>query len=453
MRGWSSMTSAKPKSRRGRSGSCADRLAGSGSGGDVGSDGVGSSVGWLLLSALVGQPGGGQELAEPGLGPAVGESTKDVAEVLEGRRANQIAVDDESMQNREPAGTVVGAGKQEIPAPDGGTALLALDMGVGQRDPRIVEEDDEGRPLVDGVRDGLAQRTLGRGAARQVADDPVEALDERAAVALAAAQELFEVDAIGASLGLHRVDTAQHRHHDRGSGITGVERGYEAAAAVVHATRAAGAVGTRKDRPESGVAVGLDHLAAEVRQDRLWPRALPVRGVLAERDFAAIAQEGPDMAALDAAYVAAVAHRQVGIVEAEQVTTEGVVAERSMKRLDEGRGPRVPVAERRRRDPRATAGQNLALALQRHGVGVLRRHELREHARTRAGTLDRRWRGRRGRHVAFADLAGADLGMLLHRVGFARAVLDRDPHVGPDERLLGAAAAQLFVGRRDLGDH
>src|SRR5436190_1286062 len=213
------------------------------------------------------------------------------------------------------------------------------------------------------------------------------------------------------------------------------------------------AVGTRKDRPESGVAVGLDHLAAEVRQDRLWPRALPVRGVLAERDFAAIAQEGPDMAALDAAYVAAVAHRQVGIVEAEQVTTEGVVAERSMKRLDEVRGPRVPVAERRRRDLRATAGQNLALALQRHGVGVLRRHELREHARTRAGTLDRRWRGRRDRHVAFADLAGADLGMLLHRVGFARAVLDRDPHVGPDERLLGAAAAQLFVGRRDLGDH
>src|SRR5204862_6258903 len=138
MRGWSSMTSAKPKSRRGRSGSCADRLAGSGSGGDVGSDGVGSSVGWLLLSALVGQPGGGQERAEPGLGAAVGESTKDVAEVLEGRRANQIAVDDESMQNREPAGTVVGAGKQEIPAPDGGTALLALDMGVGQRDPRIV---------------------------------------------------------------------------------------------------------------------------------------------------------------------------------------------------------------------------------------------------------------------------------------------------------------------------
>src|SRR5436190_1286061 len=167
MRGWNSMTSAKPKSRRGRSGSCADRLAGSGSGGEVRRDGGASSVGWLLLSALIGQPGSGQELAEPGLGPAVGESTKDVAEVLEGRRANQIAVDDESMQNREPAGTVVGAGKQEIPAPDGGTALLALDMGVGQRDPRIVEEDDEGRPLVDGVRDGLAQRTLGRGAGRR----------------------------------------------------------------------------------------------------------------------------------------------------------------------------------------------------------------------------------------------------------------------------------------------
>jgi len=168
-----------------------------------------------LLSALVGQPGSGQELVEPGLGPIVGESAKDVAEVLEGRCADQIAVDDEGVQHREPAGAVVGTCEQEIAAADGGPVLLALDMGVGQRDPRIFEEDDERRPLVDGVRDRLAQRALGCDPAGQVADDVMEAVDEGAAVALPAAQELVEVDAIGARLGLDRVEVA-HDGDDHG---------------------------------------------------------------------------------------------------------------------------------------------------------------------------------------------------------------------------------------------
>src|SRR5689334_16960260 len=110
------MANAKPKSRqvrRVRGGSRADALALSGGGNDYVVDGVGNSVGWLLLSALVRQPGGGQELADPGHGPVVGETAKDVAEVLEGRRADEVAVDDEGVQDREAPRAVVGACKQE----------------------------------------------------------------------------------------------------------------------------------------------------------------------------------------------------------------------------------------------------------------------------------------------------------------------------------------------------
>ena len=139
--------SAKPKSRRAGSRHLAGGGARSGGGGDqVGDrgdragDDLGSSVGWLLLSALVGQPGSRQELAEPGLGPAVGEPAKDVAEVLEGRCADEVAVDDEGVQHREPASAVVGAREQEIATADGGPALLTLDMGVGQRDAGILKK-------------------------------------------------------------------------------------------------------------------------------------------------------------------------------------------------------------------------------------------------------------------------------------------------------------------------
>jgi hypothetical protein len=111
------MANAKPTSRqvrRVRGGSRADALARSGGGSDHVVDGLGSSVGWLLLSALVHQPGRGQELADPGHGPVVGEAAKDVPEVLEGRRADEIAVDDQGVQDREAPRAVVGACKQEI---------------------------------------------------------------------------------------------------------------------------------------------------------------------------------------------------------------------------------------------------------------------------------------------------------------------------------------------------
>ena len=95
-----------------------------------------------MLTALVREPGGGQQLADPGHGPVVSEPAKGVAEVLEGRCANEVAVHDEGVQDREAPCAAVGAGEQEVVSTDGRAALLALDMGVGQRDPRIIDEDD-----------------------------------------------------------------------------------------------------------------------------------------------------------------------------------------------------------------------------------------------------------------------------------------------------------------------
>src|SRR3954468_3970609 len=114
------------KTRRGRRagrGRAAVAVARSGRGGnDSVVDGVGGSVGLLLLSALVREPGGGQELADPGHGPVLGEVAEGVAEVLEGRRADEIAVDDQGMQDGEAARGVVGACKQPVSATDGGAA-------------------------------------------------------------------------------------------------------------------------------------------------------------------------------------------------------------------------------------------------------------------------------------------------------------------------------------------
>src|SRR5882672_5078516 len=134
------MANARPKPRQARRAGADDALARSGSSSDdvvdgghgraQVVDGLSGSVSLLLLSALVRQPGGRQELADPGRGPVVGEVAKDVAEILEGRSADEVAVDDQGVQDREAARRVVGACKQEIPAADGRTALLSLDVGV-----------------------------------------------------------------------------------------------------------------------------------------------------------------------------------------------------------------------------------------------------------------------------------------------------------------------------------
>jgi len=281
-------------------------------------------VGLLLLSALVRQPGGGQELSDPVHGPVVGEAAKDIAEILEGRRTDEVTVDDEGVQNREASRAIVGACKQEVSSTDGGAALLALDVRVGQRDPGIIEKQDQGGPLIDGIADRLAQRALGCGAAGEIADDPMDAVDERTAVAMPAAPEFVEVYALRTRVGLDRVDVAQYRHDHCGARVAGFEGLDEAAAAMVHAARAAWPVGPRKEGREPGIPVGLNHLSAEVGQDGLRPGALPVWRVLAEADLAAVAEEGPDVAALDPADMATITHRQARVVDADRVAVASV---------------------------------------------------------------------------------------------------------------------------------
>src|SRR5262245_53944717 len=98
---------------------------------------VGGSVAVRLLSALIREPGGGEELSNAALRPAVGELGEHVAQVLERRRVDQVAADDEGLQNGQPPAAVVTTGKEKIFTAQSGPALLLLDVDVGQRDTRV----------------------------------------------------------------------------------------------------------------------------------------------------------------------------------------------------------------------------------------------------------------------------------------------------------------------------
>lgn len=97
-------------------------------------------------------------------------------------------------------------------------------MRVGQRDPRIVEEDDEGVPLVDGVGDRLAEDRLGRRSAGEVGDHLAQPIHERPAARLSPTQELVEVGPVDAGLSSHGVDIAEQRYDHGGPGVAGIER-------------------------------------------------------------------------------------------------------------------------------------------------------------------------------------------------------------------------------------
>jgi hypothetical protein len=127
------MASALPTRRQARRAGADRALARSGGGGKIVAgdysrghvdDGLGGAVSLLSLSALVRQPGGRTELADPGRGPVISEAAKDVAEILEGRSADEVAVEDQGVQDREAARGVVGACEQKIPSADGESPFI-----------------------------------------------------------------------------------------------------------------------------------------------------------------------------------------------------------------------------------------------------------------------------------------------------------------------------------------
>ena len=257
------------------------------------------SVGVWLLSALVREPGGGEQLGDPAVRPAGGDLAEDVAQVLERRRVGKITGDDERLQDRQALAALVAACEQKILPSNRSTALLTLDVGVRQRHAWVVEKHDQGRPLIDGVGDGLAERALGHNASVQVSDDRVEPVDDRPTMRATTEGEVVEASARQSSAVLDGVEVAHQRDDDGSAHVAGLECVYPPSAAVVHAPGAARRVGAGEQGVEAGVAVGLDDLAGELREHLARSVAFPVGRELAEADALAVAEEGPDVPTLD----------------------------------------------------------------------------------------------------------------------------------------------------------
>src|SRR6266496_3666807 len=94
-----------------------------------------------VLSFLLGQPGVGQELVEPALGPLGSELAKDVAQVGKHLETVQLAVDDDGLQDGHALGSFVGAGEQRIFSNESRTPLLPFDVSVRERNAGVVEKD------------------------------------------------------------------------------------------------------------------------------------------------------------------------------------------------------------------------------------------------------------------------------------------------------------------------
>src|SRR5437868_4005338 len=85
-----------------------------------------SSVGVSLLSALIREPGGGEQVSNAALRPASGDLGEHVAEVLERRRVGEIAADDQRLQDSQAATALVAAGKEIVLPAQSSPALLLL---------------------------------------------------------------------------------------------------------------------------------------------------------------------------------------------------------------------------------------------------------------------------------------------------------------------------------------
>src|SRR5205085_5105228 len=112
------------------------------------------SLSICLLGFLCGGPALGSELVVAGAGETVGDAGEDVAQVVPHRDTEDVAIDDEGLQDGEALGSIVGAGKEVVLATERGAALLALDVGVRDRHATVVEEDGERGPLANGVGGG-----------------------------------------------------------------------------------------------------------------------------------------------------------------------------------------------------------------------------------------------------------------------------------------------------------
>src|SRR5262245_37861653 len=87
---------------------------------------VGDSVAVSLLAALIREPGGGEQLGDAVLRPAVGDLGEHVAQVLERRRVDEVAADDERLQDGQPPTALVAAGEEIVLTAQSSPALLLL---------------------------------------------------------------------------------------------------------------------------------------------------------------------------------------------------------------------------------------------------------------------------------------------------------------------------------------
>ncbi|HEX7840448.1 MAG TPA: hypothetical protein VF469_23375 [Kofleriaceae bacterium] len=122
-------------------------------------DGDVASLAWTLLFSLASsEPGPGEELGDAVGGPVGGDLVDDVDEVDVGVDAGKLAVEQDGEHVRVALASVEAADEQRVLPERGYDAQQALDVGVGDREPAIVEEGAQGRLLPGPVVDGLAER-------------------------------------------------------------------------------------------------------------------------------------------------------------------------------------------------------------------------------------------------------------------------------------------------------
>src|ERR1051325_10510208 len=108
-------------------------------------DGGDASLAWRLLFGLAsGEPGTGEELGDAVGGPVSSDLVDDIDEVDVGVEAGKLTVEQDGEDVRVALASVEAADEQRVLPERGHHAQQSFDVGVGDREPAIVEEGAQG---------------------------------------------------------------------------------------------------------------------------------------------------------------------------------------------------------------------------------------------------------------------------------------------------------------------
>ena len=201
-------------------------------------------------------------------------------------------------------------------------------------------------------------------------------------------QQFVRADLVLARLGLNGIQLRKQRDRHRCTHILGIQRRNEFPSAVTETAHPRGSIGALEVFVDARVSVGLHEFAFEAGQDLARPFALPRGRVFVKHDLVEIAEEGPEVALLDAGWVVAVQYRQVRVVEADQHPYQRVASGEFPQWFHKVDAACHPVTHRRGRKLGAQAPPLLGLAIKRCRVVVLVHQQLGQQSRSRPRTFN-----------------------------------------------------------------